>query len=340
VRRVVVERPGGHEALKFVEEPEPQVPDGRVRVKVSAAGINYADVVVRMGYYEAAKGLYPITPGFEFAGVVDAVGKGVDAFGVGERVTGISRFGGYASAQVVDPRQLWRSPDNWTDAECAGFPAVYLTAYYGLFRTAKVEPGERVLVHSAAGGVGTALLQLCRVAGCPAFAVVGSEKKVELCRSLGAAAVVVRSKEKQLWSELDSVSPEGFDAIFDASGVATLREGFARLAPGGRLVVYGFADILPRGKGRPRLWDMAWNYLRVPRFSALDFKNRGVMGFNVVYLFDRLDIADQAMTRMLEWARSGRIKKIPVTTFPVEKTAEAHAAIESGTTTGKLVLTF
>jgi NADPH:quinone reductase-like Zn-dependent oxidoreductase len=216
---------------------------------------------------------------------------------------------------------------------------VYLTAYYGMFKAAKVEPGERVLVHSAAGGVGTALLQLCRVAGCPAVAVVGSESKTEICRQLGAHEVIVRSSA-DLWERIGRAAPSGYDAIFDANGVQTLREGFKRLAPGGRLVVYGFADILPRGKPRPRLVDLAWNYLRVPRFSALELTNRAVMGFNVIYLFERFELAGQSMLRLLEWARSGRIKKIPVRSFPVEQVAAAHAAIESGATQGKLVLTF
>ncbi|MBI3553747.1 MAG: zinc-binding dehydrogenase [Elusimicrobia bacterium] len=339
MKRIVIRRPGGHDALELVEEPDPPAAPGRVRVKVAAAGVNYADAVVRMGYYEAAKGLYPITPGFEFAGTVDAVGSGVTAFKTGDRVVGISRFGAYASALVVDPRQLWPCPEGWDLSECAAFPAVYLTAYYGLFKTAKVEPGERVLVHSAAGGVGTALLQLCRVAGCPAVAVVGAAHKVDLCRSLGAEAVIDRSSS-DLWAEADRAAPDGYGAIFDANGVATLREGFKRLAPGGRLVVYGFADILPRGKAMPGLLDLAWNYLRVPRFSALEFKNRAVMGFNVVYLFEKLELAGEAMIRMLDWARQGRLKKVPVACFPVEKAAQAHASLESGTTQGKLVLTF
>src|SRR5437867_2433708 len=111
MKRIVIRRPGGHEALELVEEPAPAVPSGRVRVRVAAAGVNYADAVVRMGYYEAAKGLYPITPGFEFAGTIDAVGAGVESSRIGERVLGISRFGGYAGQVVVEPRQLWPCPE-------------------------------------------------------------------------------------------------------------------------------------------------------------------------------------------------------------------------------------
>lgn len=292
-----------------------------------------------MGYYEAAKGLLPITPGFEFSGTVDALGAGVSGFREGDKVLGIARFGAYAGSLVVGPGQLWPLPQGWSFEDGAAFPAVFLTAYYGLFKTARVEPAERILVHSAAGGVGGALLQLCKIAGCPSVAVVGASHKVELCRELGAVSVIDRSTQ-DLWPEADKLAPGGYDAIFDANGVATVREGFKRLAPGGRLVVYGFADMLPRGQAKPNLASLAWNWLRVPRFSALNFHNRGVMGFNVVYLFDKLDLAGEAMVRMLEWVKQKRIKRAPVTAFPVEKVADAHGALESGTTRGKLVLTF
>lgn len=340
MKRVLVRRPGGHEALELVAEPDPEPGPGQVRVRVRAAGVNFADTVVRLGYYEAAKGQYPITPGFEFAGAIDAVGSGVQDFREGDRVFGFTRFGAYTSSLAVSARQVYPCPEGWSFPECAAVPAVYLTAYHGLFAVAKVQPGETVLIHSAAGGVGTALLQLSRITGLTPIAVVGSAHKAALCRELGAEAVIDRSSQ-DLWAEAERLAPQGFDAIFDANGVATLREGFKRLAHGGRLVVYGFADILPRSKDRPRLWTLAWNYLRVPRFSPLEMTttNRAVMGFNVVFLFHKLELAEKAMRDMLGWINEGKIRKVPVTPFPLEQVAEAHRAIESGNTTGKLVLT-
>lgn len=339
MKRVVVRRPGGHEALELIEEPDPSPAPGRVRVRVRAAGINYADVVVREGHYEAAKGRYPITPGFEFAGVVDAVGAGAAEFKPGDRVFGFTRFGGYASVQVCEPARLRRMPDGWSFEECAALPAVHFTAYHGLFAVAKVAAGETILVHSAAGGVGTALLQQAKIAGLTAIAVVGSARKEAVAREFGAAAVVVRGP--RLWEDLDRAAPAGFDAIFDANGVTTLKPGFARLKLGGRLVVYGFAEIMPRG-GRPFLPRMAWNWLRVPRFSPLDMtaRNRAVMGFNVIFLTEKAELARAGFDAIARWAREGALRKVPVTAFPVERVADAHRALESGDTVGKLVLTF
>jgi len=341
VKRIVVRNPGGHGALELVHEGDPVPGPGEARVAVRACGINYADCMVRQGLYKAAEGLYPMTPGFEFSGVVDALGSGATRVKHGQKVFGYTRFGGYASSIVVPERQLFPCPDGWSFSECAGFPAVYFTAYHALHRVAKVERGETILVHSAAGGVGTALIQLGKIAGCRVVGVVGSAHKVELCKSLGADAIVDRSLHKDFWREVELVAPNGFDAIFDANGVRSLREGFKRLAHGGRLVVYGFAEMLPRGKDTAGWLGLALNWLRVPRFSPLDMttSNRAVMGFNVVFLFHKLDLADRAMFDLLRWVQEGRIAKTPVSEFPFEKPGEAHRALESGRTTGKLVLT-
>lgn len=339
MKRILIRRPGGYEALQCVSEPDCAVGPRQARVKVKAVGVNFADVMVRMGHYEAAKGLYPMTPGFEFCGVVESLGPGTSRVKPGDRVLGITRFGGYASRISVDERQLWPCPEDWSDAEGAAFPAVYLTAYYGLFHAAKVVAGETVLVHSAAGGVGTALLQLCRIAECRSIAVVGSGRKRALCRELGAAEVIDRSKE-DLWSRARHLSPGGYDVVFDANGVSTLRPGFDSLALGGRLIVYGFAEIFQKGSASNWI-HAAVNYLRVPKFSPLEMTlaNRSVGGFNVIALFHKLEIADTALKRLLGWIAEGRLHKVPVTVYPLEQAAEAHRAIESGSTMGKLVLT-
>ncbi|MBI3563581.1 MAG: zinc-binding dehydrogenase [Elusimicrobia bacterium] len=337
MERVVVRRPGGHSALELVSEPDPVPGPGQVRVRVRAAGVNYADTVVREGLYEAAKGLYPITPGFEFAGVVD--GSGSPDFRDGDRVFGFTRFGGYASVQTVAPGQLRRMPDGWDFGECAALPAVQLTAHHGLFGVAKVVAGETILVHSAAGGVGLALLAQAKIAGLTSVGVVGSAGKVGAARAAGADAVVVRGPD--LWRDIDRAAPGGFDAVFDANGVTTPRPGFDRLKPGGRLVVYGFAEMMPRG-GRPSWPRLAWNWLRIPRFSPLEMTgtNRAVMGFNVVYLTERAELAKTGFDAVARWAAEGRLPKPPVTAFPASDAAGAHRALESGTTVGKLVLTF
>ncbi|UPT72617.1 MAG: zinc-binding dehydrogenase [Elusimicrobiota bacterium] len=208
-----------------------------------------------------------------------------------------------------------------------------------MFHVAKVSPGETLLVHSAAGGVGTALLQQAKLAGCKTVAVVGSPRKAAVAKEFGADFVVTRGPD--LWKEIDAAAPDGFDAIFDANGITTPKPGFDRLKLGGRLVIYGFAEMFPRG-GRPSKLSLAWNWLRVPRFNplAMTASNRAVMGFNVVFLTEKAELAKEGFDQIAAWMREGKLKKSPVAAFPVEQVADAHRTLEAGETVGKLILTF
>ena len=341
MRKVVVHAPGGFEALRVETHPERRAGDGEVRVAVRACGVNYADCIVRMGLYESAKEYvgWPITPGFEVAGTVEEVGADVDGFSPGDEVLAVTRFGGYASAIVVPEAQVFRRPDALSTEQAAAFPAVHLTAWYALFVLAQPRPGAKLLVHSAAGGVGTALLALARDAGFETVGVVGAAHKVEAARAAGAGAVIDKSTQ-DLWKEADRLAPEGYEVVLDANGPSTLRKSYARVRPGGRLVVYGFHSMLPRGSGKPFLPRLAIDWLRVPRFDPLRMTgdNRSVMAFNLSYLFDRRDLLQEAMTDLLARVGRGAIPPPRVTTFLLERVADAHRAIESGDTVGKLVL--
>lgn len=344
MRRVVVRRPGGWDRLEIEEGPDPVPGEGEVLVSADAAGVNFADVVVRMGLYESAKKYvgWPITPGFEAAGTVAAVGAGVRDVAVGTPVVAVTRFGGYATHLVVPRDQIFRVPRGFTSSEAAAFLVVHLTAWYALFDLAGAKPGMKLLVHSAAGGVGGALLQLARVAGCTAVGVVGSGAKVKTARDLGAHAVIDKSSE-DLWRMARRHAPDGYEAVFDANGVATLRESYEHLASPGRLVVYGFHTMLPRGRGRGRpSWPkLAVDWLRTPRFDPLKMTNdnRSVMAFNLSYLFERKASFVEAVETLTAWAEEGRIAAPRVTEYPMGEAARAHRALESGTTTGKMVLT-
>jgi NADPH:quinone reductase-like Zn-dependent oxidoreductase len=342
MRKVVIPGPGDYRKLQLQEQPDPVPGPGEVVVESEAAGVNYADCVVRMGLYESAKKYvgWPITPGFEFAGKVKALGEGVTDLAVGDSVFGVTRFDGYATHVRVPRHQLYSLPKGFSPAEAAGFPAVFLTAYYALFELAHPRKGQRMLVHSAAGGVGGALVQLGRIAGCEVTGVVGGTHKVETAKALGATHVIDKSRE-DLWKTAERIAPDGFHVVLDANGVATLGQSYKHLGSPGKLVVYGFHSMLPRQGGKPNWVKLASDYLRTPRFDALRLtnENKSVMAFNLSYLFEEREILSEAMDRLMGWVAEGRIVAPPVTRFPLEKVADAHRAIESGTTVGKLVLT-
>ncbi len=341
MRKVVIPRPGGYDRLTLETHPEPQPEAGEVLVATEAMGVNYADCVVRMGLYASAQEYvgWPITPGFEFSGTVAAVGRDVKDFTVGTRVFGVTRFGGYASHVAVPRHQVFPLPARLDMEQAAGFPTVFLTAYYALFELAHPRPGATVLVHSAAGGVGSALLQLGRMAGCRLVGVVGSSHKVETARALGADVVIDKSRE-DLWPAAERAAPQGYDVVLDANGVSTLGESYQHVARPGKLVVYGFHSMMPHEGGKPDWVKLAWDWLRTPRFNPLQLTNdnRSVMAFNLSYLFEQRHILEEAMGRLLGWVEEGKIVMPPVTRFPMDRVAEAHQALESGKTVGKLVL--
>jgi NADPH:quinone reductase-like Zn-dependent oxidoreductase len=331
MRRVLIPSAGGYDKLLLVDAPDPVAGEGEELVRVEAIGVNYADCIVRMGHYSSAKEYvgWPITPGFEVAGTTTD----------GTRVIALTRFGGYASHVVVPKRQVFPLPRGFSMAEGAAFPAVSLTAYYALFELCRLRPGMSLLVHSAGGGVGSALVALGKIAGCRVVGVVGTTSKVEHVRALGADHVIDKSRGG-LWREAERHAPRGYDVVLDANGVETLRASFEHLAPTGRLVVYGFATMMSRGKDRPSWPKLAVDWLRTPRFDPLTMtnENKSVMAFNLSYLFDRPDILAESMEALTSWVEQGKLTAPRVQTFPLDRVADAHRALESGKTIGKLVL--
>jgi NADPH:quinone reductase-like Zn-dependent oxidoreductase len=341
LKHISIAKPGSFDRLRLVDAPDPKLQPGEVRVETRAIGVNFADVVIRLGLYESAKKYvgWPITPGFEVSGEVTELGAGVDDLRVGERVFGVTRFGGYTSQACVPRAQLFRVPAGFSHAQAATFPTVHLTAYYALREILRTHPGGKVLVHSAAGGVGLAALQIARADGLVPIALVGSSRKREVALEYGASAVIDKSTQS-LWAEVERLAPDGLDYVLESNGAETLKQSYAHLRPTGRLVVYGFTSMLSRGRGRPNWLKLAWDFLRTPRFHPLEMVNvnKGVIGFNLSYLFEEQGMLSGAMTRMLSELEKGVLRPLPVTEFPLADAAGAHRLLQSGTSVGKVAL--
>ena len=193
-------------------------------------------------------------------------------------------------------------------------------------------------MHSAAGGVGTALAQPGRLAGCRVIGVVGGAHKVDAARAAGCDGVIDKSKGN-LWLHARTLSPGGYQAIFDANGVSTLGESYRHLAPTGRVLIYGFASMLPHD-GRLNWLKLAWDWLRTPRFNPLSMTrdNKSVLACNLSFLSAHGERLREGMHWLLQRFADGRLAPPPVTAFPLARAADAQRAIESGRTVGKLVL--
>lgn len=342
VQRIVVKKPGGFEQLQLTEEAPRPLGPGEVRIDVRAAGVNYADAMVRRGLYRTAKKYfgYPLAPGFEVAGVITEVDPAVTDLKVGDRVIAVTLFGGYSSELTVPRSLVFPLPEGWTFAQGAAFPAVYMTAWFALCELAHPRPGATILVHSAAGGVGTALVRLGKIMGLTVVGVVGASHKVEVARAAGCDHVIDKSTQ-DLWKEAERHAPKGYDVVLDANGVETLGESYKHTAPVGRLVVYGFSTMIPKTRsGRTNWMKLAFDFLRTPRFSPLDLteKNRSVLAFNLSDLFTRQDLLATAMKDLYGWLQQGLLPPSNPRTFAFSEASEAHRQIESGQTTGKLVL--
>lgn len=242
-------------------------------------------------------------------------------------------------------------PRGYTEEQAAGFATTALTAWYAMRRLCSVSPGMRALVHSAAGGVGLRLLQMCRLLGVEAVGLVGAPHKAGAVEASGARVIVKAASGARRgpawWDEARRISPRGYDVVLDATGVETLARSYELLAPMGRLVIYGFHSMLPRsGQGHgsafaPRaLVRLVRGYLETPRFNPLSLTgdNKSVLGFNLSYLFDEVTLAQHGMREVLAWASLGKLPPLPTEVFAFEDVARAHERLESGQTTGKLVL--
>ena len=341
MRKVVIHRPGGFNQLKFESFPDPNPKDDQVVVETKAIGVNYADCVVRMGFYASQKKYigWPVTPGFDFSGVVVKTGKDVSKVKEGDKVFGASFFNAYATHVVVPHDWVFPIPDHMSFEEAGGFMTIYCTAYYALHLSAIIFPGSTVLVHSAAGGVGSALLQLCRQAGWRTIGVVGSSHKVEAAKNMGADVVIDKSQE-DLWKAVKTHAPEGCDVVMDGNGISTLKGSYRALKPTGKLISYGFHSMFPKKKGIPNYYKLMMDYFRTPKFNPIDMhkKNKSLITFNLSFLFKRKDLRDMVLNDLNSWLNKGQIRMPKITTYPFEEVAQAHRDIQSGQTEGKLVL--
>jgi len=342
MRQILIRRPGGYERLEVVKGPTPAPGPDEILLRVEAIGVNYADCVARMGLYASANELagYPLCPGFEMAGRVESIGPGVTGWEEGAPAMGIRIFGAYATHVVLPAEQVYPMPSCLTTMQAAAFPAAHLTAWFGLMELAHPREGETVLVHSAAGGVGSALVQMAKGAGCHVIAIVGSSHKRDVASALSADVVIDKSTE-DLWRRAKEVAPDGCHIVLDANGASTLRRSYAHLAPTGRLVVYGFHSMLPKKGGRPNWLRLAATWLGTPRFDPLRMtkENRSVLAFNLSFLGERSDLLRRGMEWLTRELDAGRLSPPQVTCYPFEDVARAHRDLESGQTTGKLVLT-
>jgi len=337
-RGIYITRHGGPEVLQIgdVLVPEPGLTD--VMIDVRAVGMNFADVYCRLGLYEASP-RPPFIPGFEVAGVVVAVGEHVADFEPGDRVIGVSRFGAYAECVVVPRWQVMRIPESCSFEEAAGFPAAFMTAYHGLVTLGRIRDGMTVLIHAAAGGVGTAALQLSRRHEVTIIATAGSADKMRLASELGAHHTINYRREDFEAVVRGLTRGNGVDLVLDSVGGDCFSKSYRLLRKMGHLVTIGSATMMPESS-RIHWIRLAWQYLTRPRLDPLAMigENRTVSGFNLVHLFGELDVLNRSFSDLESWWSSGEIAPVLGRIFPFSEAGRAQEELRRRKTTGKVIL--
>ncbi len=322
MKAIRINETGDAEVMRLEEIEKPAPKAGEVLIKIAAAGINYADLAQRQGAY-LTRTQTPMTMGFEVAGTVEALGSGVTTPQVGTRVVALTA-GGYAEYTTAAANTVIPIPDTLDFNSAAAFPVQGITAYQLLHESTRMQAGESVLIHAAAGGVGTLAVQLAKLMG--AKTVIGtasSAKKLELVRELGADVAINYTEEDWPEQVKKATGGKGPDVILEMVGGDIAEKSLQILAPFGRMVVYGAAS----GE-------------RV-QFAAIQLmhKNQSVVGYWLTAWMSRPDKTAEAAQALMQYLASGKLRIIVGHTFPLENAVEAHKTIAERKTTGKVVLT-
>ena len=322
MKAVVAEGPGEPEVLRYVDATRPAPRGWEVLIEVEAAGVNYADTMRRRDRYLTRQS-FPFTPGSEVAGTVVEVGEDVENASEGDRVVTLLDSGGYADFAAVPAASLIPLPDGLGFDEAATIPLQGLTAYHTIKTSGALQEGEGVLVHAAAGGVGTLAVQMAKLLGAGrVIATAGSPEKLDLARSLGADVLIDYTEEDWPEKVLEVTEGEGADVILEMVGADFPEKNLRCLATFGRMVVFGAASG-DRGHLVP---------------GALMNGCQSVVGFWLVPILSRPDLFVPSLEQTLGWVASGDLKLTIGARYPLERAAEAHADLEGRKTTGKLIL--
>jgi len=339
MRCVCIRQHGGPEVLEVRTVPDPVPGPGQVRIRVRMAGLNFSDLMARAGLYPNAP-RPPCVVGYEVSGDVDALGPGVTAPPCGTRVLALTRFGGQSELVCASERAVVPLPESMTYDQGAALPVNYLTAYHCLFRVASLRPGERVLVHMAAGGVGIAALQLCRTVEHVVTYGTASAAKHEAIRAEGCQNPI--DYRLQGWEEevRRLTEGKGVDVVLDPLGGWDTRKAYRLLRPAGRLVSYGVANM---ASGERRRWMSIVRHglpTALPHFSPMELMNdnRTVAGVNMGHLWREEEMLTAEMAVLMELFRAGSIRPHIDSTFPFDRAADAHRRIQERRNIGKVLL--
>jgi NADPH:quinone reductase len=322
MKAMVVNQWGEPRDMKLVELPDPRPAPGQVAIDVRAIGCNFFDILMVQGKYQV-RPAFPFSPGSEVAGVIREVGSGADGFAPGDRVLGMLGWGGFASVAVAPKSVIVRVPESMSFDHAAAFPIVYQTSYFGLVYRARLQPGDTLLVHAAAGGVGLAAVQIGRALGAHVLAAAGSPRKLEIAGEHGARDTIDYSQPGWDKRVMELTEGRGADVIYDPVGGDIFDLSTKCIAFGGRLLVVGFTSG------------------RIPSIQAnrILLKNISIVGLHWgAYRQHEPALIDRTFKALFDLYEKGGIRPVISASYPLADAAAALEEIGSRRSFGKLVL--
>jgi len=307
-------------------------------VRVHAFGLNFADVSARKGQYQDAPP-FPFIPGYEVSGEVVAVGKDVTRFTKGDKILSLVDFGGYAQYTKAREEASAHLPSHWSYAQGASILVVYVTAYHSLFNTGLLLPGDRVLIHACAGGLGLATLQLAIHAKCETFGTCGSSEKIELIKKKGVNHAINYTTQDFAEEVKRITKGEGVDVILDAVGGSQFKKDLEILRSNGRCIGLGASSTIDRSLSKtPSLMGGVFSMLTLSSIHLM-LGSKAFIGVNIKSIADNKPaIVVRAVSELMKLFESGELTLESPTEYPWEKIDEAHHLLETRKTTGKIVM--
>ena len=338
MRQVWIPKAGRADVLELREGIDPLPREGELRIRVEAAGVNFADVIGRLGIYPDLPPL-PVVPGYEVAGQVDAVGADVEVDWIGRDVLALTRFGGYSDVVCVPELQAFARPVEMNARDGAALLVNYLTAYQLIEVMGGLGSGETVLIQSAGGGVGIAAVQLARRLGARVIGTASSHKH-DFLKSLGVEHCIDYTRENVERRVRALTGGRGVELAIDALGGTSFKRSFRALAPSGRLGMFGMSSVVQNGKLRPfrRLRALFATPWRIGKLRTLIDQNKGVFGVNLARLWQETERVGAWVEVLQQYYRASLIRPIIAETFPLEEAAAAHRYLEDRENIGKVLL--
>ncbi len=329
-----LKKAGSLNNMQLSDDEIPTPFENEVTIQIKSIGLNFADVFCIQGLYKAAP-KFNLIPGLEFSGIVINKGDNVEEFSVGDRVIGVTKFGAFTTHINIDKNYLMKLPADWTFEEGASFVVQSLTAYYALKELGNIKPGQIILIHSVAGGVGIYANRIARKFNCTTIGTVSTQSKIEKIKNEKVDFILVRDKDF-IHRLKDILRDKKIDLLLESLTGKYFKDTFDLLAPQGRAIIYGASNFATH-TSFPNFLELAFKYFTRPKVDILKLieQNRSVMGFNLIWLYEKKEylkkLLDEIIALQLEKPFIGEI-------FNFNQMHQAIKKFQSGKTFGKIVV--